>query len=574
MIPREVIDEINSRLDIKDMVGSYLSLKKTGKNYTALCPFHPEDTPSFFVFPATNTFHCFGCGVHGDPITFIQKYEHLTFIEAVKKAAVMAGIDVSKYLKKRELPLELQIFEDYHKRYHEILLNLPDNHVAWKYLNKRGINRDNAIKFELGFSNGSIKSLILDKMDISRDIGASLGIIRKDGSEVFSNRIIIPIKDDYGRIVAFAGRSINNEKPKYLNSPENKYFQKSNLLFLFDKSKNIIKREKYSILVEGYFDAIQMHINGFENTVAVLGSSFTQLHARKLIKYTDKIITMFDMDEAGRNATLRSLDYLISYGFQVAIAQYTEKDPDELIQKHGENGILNTLEQSKKFYDFIPEYFKDKYNLEDEFGVEQYLEKMAEWYIKFQRSKHVAVTDAFIKRIAIILLKPENTIKKAIENILKYKKFNKKVIPYISVEAEEKSEKNYNELDKQLIWLWIKHKKYRDMLLTHLKAEDFEGLGKEFFSFAENGEDLSYILENGSEELIDLIKISWNFDYDIEPDKVFSSLIETVERLRKEREVKALRQKLKNTTDDREKKEIMKRIFDLLATLKKRGGGF
>ncbi|WP_165974187.1 DNA primase [Marinitoga lauensis] len=444
MIPKEILDEINSRLNIKDIVGNYLSLKRTGKNYTALCPFHPEDTPSFFIFPTTNTFHCFGCGAHGDPISFIQKYEQLSFIDAVKKAANLAGIDISKYLKKRELPTELQIFESYHNKYKEILLNLPKSHPAWNYLIKRGISRDYAERFELGFSNGSLKSSILDDFDLPPTLGSELGIIRKDGSEVFNNRIIIPIKDDFGRVVAFAGRSINNEIPKYLNSPENKFFQKSKILFLYDKAKNIIKREKYTILVEGYFDAISMHINGFENSVAILGSAFTANHAKKLIKLTDKVITMFDMDAAGQNATLKSFDYLLSYGFQVAISQYNTKDPDELIKKQGKNGVLKALENSKKFYDFIPEYYKDKYNINDEFGIEQYLEKMAEWYLKFQKSKHAAILDTFIKRISLILLKPENNIKKAIENILKYKKFNKKIIPYVSQTEDSISSKQKN----------------------------------------------------------------------------------------------------------------------------------
>ncbi|SHE39334.1 DNA primase [Marinitoga hydrogenitolerans DSM 16785] len=576
MIPKEIIDEINSRLNIKDIVGNYLSLKKTGKNYTALCPFHPEDTPSFFIFPSTNTFHCFGCGAHGDPISFIQKYEQLNFIDAVKKAAVLAGIDISQYIQRKELPIELQIFEEYHKKYKEILLNLPQSHPAWKYLINRGINKNYAERFGLGFSNGSLKSSILDDFDLPITLGNKLGIVREDGKEIFQNRIIIPINDDFGRVIAFAGRTIKNETPKYLNSPENKFFQKSKILFLFDKSKNIIKREKYSILVEGYFDAISMHINGFENTVAILGSAFTQYHAKKLIKLSDKIITMFDMDEAGQNATLKSLDYLLSFGFQVAIAQYTTKDPDELIKKEGQNGILRTLENSKKFHEFIPEYFKDKYNLDDEFGIEQYLEKMAEWYLKFQRSKHAAILDTFIKRISLIILKPENNIKKAIDNILKYKKYNKKVIPYASLEEPTISsrEKRYNELDKQLIWLWIKHKKYRKRIQEKLSSKDFETYGKEFLDFIENGYDLSEILENGSEELINLIKLTWNFDYDIEPERIFMSLIDSIEKFRKEEEVKKLRKMLNNTNDPKEKKEIMKKIFEILATLKKRGGVF
>ncbi|KLO21810.1 DNA primase [Marinitoga sp. 1197] len=576
LIPKEVIDEINSRLSIKDIVGSYLSLKKTGKNYTALCPFHPEDTPSFFIFPATNTFHCFGCGAHGDPINFIQKYEQLNFIDAVKKAAVMAGIDISKYFKNRELPIELQIFENYHKKYKELLLNLPNSHLAWKYLLGRGINKDYAEKFELGFSNGTLKSSILDDFDLPVSLGNELGILRKDKTEIFKNRIIIPIKDDFGRIVGFAGRTINNESPKYLNSPENKFFQKSKILYLYNKAKNIIKREKYAILVEGYFDAINMHINGFENSIAILGSAFTANHAKKLIKLTDKIITMFDMDEAGQKATLRSLDYLLSYGFQVAISQYHAKDPDELIKKSGETGVLNALEKSKKFYDFIPEYYKDKYNINDEFGIEQYLEKMAEWYLKFQKSKHAVILDTFIKRISLILLKPENNIKKAIENIIKYKKLNRKIIPYTPKDENisDAYSKKAGELDKQLIWLWIKHKRFREKIKEKLSSKDFETLGKEFFELIESGYDLSEILENGSEDLIDLIKLVWNFDYELEPESIFLSLIQSVDKIRKEKQIKKLRKKLNATTDLTEKKDLMREIFEILASLKKRGGVF
>ncbi|OQY09836.1 MAG: hypothetical protein B6I29_02595 [Marinitoga sp. 4572_148] len=201
---------------------------------------------------------------------------------------------------------------------------------------------------------------------------------------------------------------------------------------------------------------------------------------------------------------------------------------------------------------------------------------MAEWYLKFQKSKHAAILDTFIKRISLILLKPEKNIKKAIDNILKYKKFNKKIIPYTSIENEKNTstEKKYNELDKQLIWLWVKHKKYRDKIKEHLSSNDFENLGKEFLEFVENDYDLSEILENGSEELIDLIKLTWNFDYELEPEKIFLSLIQSVERIRKEKKVKELRKKLNDTTDPKEKKKIMKQIIDILATLKKRGGVF
>jgi DNA primase len=407
---KQITEKIKENLKVEDVLSSYINIKKAGKNYTALCPFHAEDTPSFYIFPETQTYHCFGCSAHGDVINFIKEYENLNFIEALKKAASMAGVKLDLDIKSK--PKEIELNEAYLKITHENLLNLKRDHRVWKFLNKREINESTIKEFELGFSSGKEVEKSLEESLADKKIASETGLM-SNNKEFFYNRLIIPIKDSSGSVVGFAGRAIDEDtKPKYVNTKENKYFKKSKLMYLFDKSKKYILENDMAIITEGFFDAIAMHNSGYKNTVAVLGSNLTKDHAFELMKKTNKVITMFDMDSAGEKATLSAIETLFSRNFQIAVANYDAKDPDELIKKTGKKNLAEVLKKSYKFHEYIIDVNKKHYDLENEFALEQYLKEMARWYKKFEISKRYEIMDSFITKISKDFLKDKELIEK------------------------------------------------------------------------------------------------------------------------------------------------------------------
>src|SRR6056297_487043 len=325
---KEITQKIKDNTSSEDVLSSYINVKKAGKNYTALCPFHAEDTPSFYIFPETQTYHCFGCNAHGDVINFIKEYENMSFIEALKKAASIAGVKLDLDIKSK--PKEIELNEVYSKITNENLLNLKRDHKVWKFLQKREISENTIREFELGYSSGKEVEKALDESMFEEKMAEDIGLFNNK-REFFYNRLIIPIKDSNGQVVGFAGRAVDEDtKPKYVNTKENRFFKKSKIMYLFDKSKKYIQENDMVIITEGFFDAIAMHNSGYKNTVAVLGSTLTKDHAFELMKKTNKVITMFDMDSAGEKATISAIETLFPKNFQIAVAKYEAKDPDDL----------------------------------------------------------------------------------------------------------------------------------------------------------------------------------------------------------------------------------------------------
>ncbi|WP_113074541.1 DNA primase [Petrotoga sp. 9PW.55.5.1] len=569
---RKKIDEIKSKVDIVDFVNSYLSLSRKGKNYAALCPFHAEDTPSFYIFPETQTFHCFGCGAHGDVITFLEKYEQISFLEALKKIAQYAGVEID--LTKKEIPEEISLNEEVSKLYTENLLNLPSYHEVWKYLKNRKISKDLAKEFELGFATGSDVKKVLERELIDTTIAIKAGLIHNEGNEFFHNRLIIPIRDNDGLLVGFSGRIIKEEEniPKYLNTSENNYFKKSKILYMYYKNKKFIKENDFAILVEGYFDVISMYRLGFKNVVGILGSSFTKDHAVGLVKSTNKVVSMFDMDEAGKKATLSTIDILYPKDFQIAVSTYPAKDPDELTKKHDEKYIAELLKSSYKFYEFIVDYYSQKYDLNNDFALEKYLKDMAIWYRKFEKSGRISYLESFIEKIADKTKKSTIYVQKILERMSKVVNVNfsanneSNIKPKDSVYVEKDIK---YDIVKSYLYLWVKHPQYREILQNYFHEEDFNyAVLEEFFSLIAQKQDIGFLLENSSEELSKLIVEVWKIEYYFNPDRILSSLKESIEREKIIKQIEELKEKLHQTTNLSEKTEITSQIVKLYSKLK------
>ncbi|MEO2068114.1 MAG: DNA primase [Desulfurobacteriaceae bacterium] len=327
-IPYSFIQELLSKVDIVDIVSHYISLKQVGRNFTALCPFHVEKTPSFVVSPEKQIFKCFGCGVGGNAITFVEKYENLSFFEAVRRVAELSGIEIPQEFGNEE---ETSIIEETGLKAAKFFYSKLK--AIKGYLEEREIPESIAKKFLLGYApKGYSKSL-----KINREAAQKLGLLNSKGREFFSERLIIPIFSHSGKVVAFAGRILNEDSklPKYINSPESDTFKKGNLLYGFYQSKEAILKKREVFIVEGYFDVISLHKVGVENVVAPMGTSLTENHAKHIKRYSATPVLMFDGDNAGRKAALRSARIFYSLGVEPFVVELPEgEDPDSMARKN------------------------------------------------------------------------------------------------------------------------------------------------------------------------------------------------------------------------------------------------
>ena len=364
MIPREIIDEIIFRNDITDVVGSYVTLKRAGSNFSGLCPFHNEKTPSFTVFTATKSCYCFGCGSGGDVITFIMRVENLDYVEALEFLAARAGITIPEdsssvaeqgVSRKRIYAMNLEAA----KFFRNCLTDKDLGAEALEYLSeKRKLSISTIKRFGLGYSPNDFGMLTshlrrLGYTDEEMQVGFLAGKSQKTGRsyDYYRNRVIFPIIDTAGNIVAFGGRVMDDSKPKYLNTSDTPAFKKSRHLFALNFAKKHC--EEYMILCEGYMDVIALHEAGFENAVATLGTAITSEQARIFAKYTKKVIICYDSDNAGQNATQKAIRLLGEVGVEVRILKLSgAKDPDEYIKKFGAESFRRLLGDSKTGFEY------------------------------------------------------------------------------------------------------------------------------------------------------------------------------------------------------------------------------
>jgi len=346
----ELIDEIRNKNDIVDVISQYVTLKRSGRNFFGLCPFHNEKSPSFSVSPDKQIFHCFGCGVGGNVYHFLQKMENISFLEALEQLASNAGVQLPSSendVDNKLIELKSKVYkinEIAANFYHERLYK-PEAKEAQEYIKKRKLDNRTLKNFLIGYS-GKFNELYLElkKHGFSDEeiLASSLVNKNENGTFIdrFRRRLMFPIQDTRDRFIAFGGRVLDNSKPKYINSPENIVYHKGRYLF----GLNVAKREqvKKLIIVEGYMDAISLHQRGIPNVVASLGTALTEQQGRLLRNSSEQIIIGYDADDAGQAATIRGLEILQNLGCDIRILQiYGAKDPDEFITKYGSEKFEN-----------------------------------------------------------------------------------------------------------------------------------------------------------------------------------------------------------------------------------------
>ena len=371
MIPHEYIEELNRRTDIVELVGSYVQLKRKGRLYGGLCPFHSEKTPSFYVYPDTQSFYCFGCGAGGDAIVFARKINSIDYVEAVKLLAARAGMpepqedDKTGRLRSRVLSINKEA-----ARYFHACLNstVEEARQARAYWRRRGLDDKTIVRFGLGYAPNDGQALyqfLRDKGYNQQELDAS-GLFKRSPSGriycLFWKRVMTPIFDLRGNIIAFGGRVLDDSKPKYVNSPETLVYHKSETVFALQIAKRSASRR--FVLCEGYMDVISMQQAGIDTAVCACGTALTPDQVRLISEYADEVILSYDSDEAGQKATLRSLELFRNSPVKVGVLQIPgAKDPDEYIKKYGAERFKALLDGVGNALDFRLGRLRSQYDL-------------------------------------------------------------------------------------------------------------------------------------------------------------------------------------------------------------------
>jgi DNA primase len=364
LIPEDVLDEIQARADLAELIGRYVPLRRAGRHFKALCPFHREKTPSFMVNADKQIFHCFGCGVGGNVFSFLMQQERLTFPEAVRQVAEQVGVrlpepEPSGHDRARERLATL--LERVAQHFEQRLAHPREGAAARKYLAERGVPPEACKTFRLGLAaagwDGLIKAAATQGVKPEELEAAGLAVLGRSGPyDRFRNRLIFPILDARGRVVGFGGRSLDGREPKYLNSPETALYRKGEHLFGLAQAKEAIATQRAAVVVEGYFDCVVLAGAGVRHVVSPLGTAFTPQQARLLKRYAERVILAFDPDAAGEAAALRGIELLVELGLHVQVARLPQGcDPDALLLRDGREALEGLLAESVGLFDFLIE---------------------------------------------------------------------------------------------------------------------------------------------------------------------------------------------------------------------------
>ncbi len=405
----ELIEEVRTRNPIVDVIGSYVHLQKKGANYFGLCPFHNEKSPSFSVSPARGMYHCFGCGVGGNVITFVMEYENYSFQEAMKMLADRAGITLpeqeytAEMRRDRDTRSQLLAVHKEAATFYFRMLRTEQGKPGLTYLRRRGVSDEMIRAFGLGYAGTHPSALYryLKEQGFPDQQLRDSGLFRfseKGVTDRFWNRVMFPIMDANSRVIAFGGRVMGDGEPKYLNSPETKIFDKSRNLYGLNIARK--SRKGFFLICEGYMDVIAMHQAGFKNAVASLGTAFTVQHGMIMKRYTDEVILCYDNDGAGRKAALRAIPILREAGLRVKVLTMEPwKDPDEFIKNLGAEEFQRRIDQAKNSFLFEISVLRQDYDFNDPEDKSRFFnsaaERLAEFTDEIERNSYteaIAVT--------------------------------------------------------------------------------------------------------------------------------------------------------------------------------------
>ncbi|RMG68804.1 MAG: DNA primase [Calditrichaeota bacterium] len=374
--PENVIDRVRDSVNIVDVVSRYVSLKKSGRNYMGLCPFHKEKTPSFSVHPEKQIFHCFGCGVGGNVFKFLMEYERISFPEAVRQLAREAGIDLPEVQEKKQERSEADRLYEANQVaalfYHRMLREAPAE--VQTYLRKRGLKKQTLEFFQIGYAPDEWDGLLkyIRHFGYSEEVYQKAGLLlrsERTGNlyDRFRHRLMFPIHNPSGRVVAFGGRTLREEPdaPKYINSPETAVYQKSRVLYGLHAAREAIRSSGRILVVEGYMDVLQLHQAGIKNVVATSGTALTEQHAQLMRRYASRVVLCYDSDTAGVKAAIRGGEVLFLNNLDVSVLLLPAgEDPDSYVRQHGADAFMNLLDEAREYLDFRLAYYRQHFQLD------------------------------------------------------------------------------------------------------------------------------------------------------------------------------------------------------------------
>ena len=548
----EIIDDVRQSNDIVDVISQYVRLKRSGRNYFGLCPFHNEKSPSFSVSPEKQIFHCFGCGVGGNVFTFLTKIEGISFVEAVQLLAEKANIQLPTLENnvdsaKEALKAKVYKVNEFTAKYYHENLYRPESKMAQEYIKKRKLSNETLKSFQIGFS-GKFDELYkeLKKQGFEdREILES-GLVNKNERGQFidryRNRLMFPICDVRGRVIAFGGRVLDDSKPKYINSPENIVYSKGRHLYGLNVAKKYDIKKRL-LIVEGYMDVISLHQRDIHNVVASLGTALTQQQGYLLRNNTEQIILSYDSDEAGQTAKVRAMEILQNMGCDIRVLQMEgAKDPDEYVIKYGNARFQNLVDKAISVIEFKVKILRQSLNLESTNDKIKFLNEIAKLISKIDNNME---REVYIEKIA----KEYDVSKEAIYaevNKLTYRESkdekvlskSKPVVRHI----EKKETDNVSEVTKRrentvLAILLSGDRNIYEIIKQNITIKDFKyeidkKIAEKLYEEFENGNsNINSIIDNLSEEEQNHITMIMAEDYGIDDvEKAIDDIIQSYEK--------------------------------------------
>ena len=588
-----IIEEVRQNNDIVDVISQYVHLTRKGRNYFGLCPFHNEKSPSFSVSPDRQIFHCFGCGVGGNVYTFLMKIEGISFVEALETLAERANIQLPKLENsadsyKEELKAKVYKVNEFTAEFYHQNLYKPTAKIAQEYVKKRRLNQETLEAYRIGFS-GRFDELYkaLRKQGFEDKEILESGLVNKNDNgtyiDRYRNRLMFPICDIRGKVIAFGGRVLDDSKPKYINSPENIVYSKGRHLFGLNVAKKYA--EKKLLIVEGYMDVISLHQRGIRNVVGALGTALTEQHGWLLRKSTEQIILGFDADGAGQTAIERSIEILQKMGCDMRVLQIEgAKDPDEYIVKFGEARFQLAIENAISIVEFKVKKLRQTLNLENTGDKIKFLNKTAQILSQVESKLE---REIYIEKIA----KGYNISKEAIyaevnkliysnirsEKILQNSKPEKKLI-------HQKEEKNSEQIDEELIkrentiiaLLLDSNMQIFTKIKEKIKPEDFKNqlnqkIAEQLYKELEKDDaNVNKIIDTLDEQCQNHITMVMATDYEFEnSEKAVEDLLAKYKKDRLNDRKKEILKQLEIVQEEEEKRKLGKELNDIVISLAK-----
>ena len=583
-----IIDEVRQSNDIVDVISQYVHLKRSGRNYFGLCPFHNEKSPSFSVSPDKQIFHCFGCGVGGNVFSFLSKIENVSFIEAVQNLAARANIvlptlEGNNDSAKEELKAKVYKVNEFAAEFYHQNLYKPDAKPGQEYVKKRKLSNETLKSYKIGFS-GKFDELYkaLKQQGFEEKEILESGLVNKNENgkyiDRYRNRLMFPICDIRGRVIAFGGRVLDDSKPKYINSPENVVYSKGRHLF----GLNVAKKSdlKKILIVEGYMDVISLHQRGITNVVGALGTALTQNQGWLLRRNSEQVILGFDSDGAGQTAILRSIEILQNMGCDMRILQMEgAKDPDEYIIKFGNARFQALMDKAISLIEYKVKILKKDLNLENTSDKIKFLNEISKLISTVENNME---REVYIENIA----KNYNISKEAIYaqvNKLKYSNVNNekvlektRVVTKIKKDVSNVSEKIKKREDTILSLILDENYNVFDIIKQNVKAEDFKYeidrkiAIKLYEEFEKGNSNINSIIDKLSEEEQNHVTAILAEDYGIEnTEKAIDDVLKNYEKEKlNERKQEIIKLRGENLSKE-EQESLLKELNEIIYRLAK-----